>query len=62
MEKSEGRLGYLYGNGLPINETRQEKVVRMLFAQHPPKLPKDPEAQFVAERLRSLFSGKEQSI
>lgn len=62
MEKSEGRLGYCYGNGLPLNETHHDKVLRMLKAQHPPEPLPSQEAQLIAERLHSLFSGKEHIV
>jgi len=62
MAERGSRLAYLRGNGLPIQETHNERMLRMLSVQHPPEPSRLPEADFAMSQLRQLFNGTDQEL
>lgn len=63
MEKSNGRLGYLYGAGEEVQLTRQQRVLRMLAVQHPCEEESlSTVASDYTHKLKQIFEGKESII
>ena len=59
MVESGGKFFYLRGKGIPDTSTPQEKLIRMLFAQHPTEEISTQEAEFPSSQLKDFLSNKE---
>lgn len=53
-----GRFAYLHGSGEPTPETPQERMLRMLHAQHPDTTHPIPQANVSQSELRKTLNSK----
>ncbi len=56
--QSDGKLGYLYGAGDATPETAQERMLRMLAAQHPESASQIPHADVSQNQLHQVLNAR----